>query len=57
MRFARSVIAGMAMMLGAVVAEGEIGVGKGCAEQAFHLLLRGAFAAHGVDHKRFVAKL
>src|SRR3546814_4496007 len=51
MRLAAAVVAHMAMMARAVVTEGEIRVGKGCGEQAFHLLLHGAFVAHGVDHK------
>ena len=57
MQLATAVVTHVAVVAGAVVVQGEIGVGKGRAEQAFHLLLYGTFAAHGVDHKRFVAEL
>src|SRR3546814_4015988 len=39
MRFAAAVVAGMAVMLRAVVAEGEIRIGKSGGKQPFHLAL------------------
>lgn len=56
MRLAAAVVVGVAVMLGAVVAEDEISAGKGRGEQAFHLFLYGTGATHGVDHRSIVAK-
>src|SRR3546814_20573909 len=46
MRFAAAVVAGMAVMLRAVVAEGEIRIGKSGGKQPFHLALHWTFFAH-----------
>ena len=46
MRFAAAVIAGVAVMLGAVVIQGEIGVGESRGEQRFHFALGWTFLRH-----------
>src|SRR3546814_19000375 len=57
MRLAAAVVAGMAMLARAVVAEGELSVGKGRGEADFHRLLHGAVVSAGFDHYHPNAKI